>query len=208
VSKKRWIEQISWKPRVFLFHNFITKEEADHIIEMSIPKITRSEVVGAGGKPVVDQARTSSGYFIMGEDARDPTVREIEKRIAEWTHLPVENGEAFYVLRYQIGQRYVPHTDFFDFANDGERENQIGPAGNRMATVLTCLRSPEEGGETEFPQIGMKIPCTTGNAILFWDMHPDTTTDPMSLHGGLPVIKGEKWAMTKWIRIKKFWDYS
>ena len=29
-----------------------------------------------------------------------------------------------------------------------------------------------------------------GNAILFWDMKPDTSVDPMSLHGGMPVIKG------------------
>jgi prolyl 4-hydroxylase len=29
--------------------------------------------------------------------------------------------------------------------------------------------------------------------------------DPMSLHGGLPVVKGIKWAMTKWIRQKPFY---
>jgi len=207
-GKKRWIEQISWSPRVFLFHHFLSQEECDEIIEFSKPKISRSEVVGANGQPVVDSARTSSGYFIMAEDARRALVREVERRIAEWTHLPVENGEAFYVLRYQVGQRYVPHTDFFDDSNNAEIQNQIGAPGNRMATVLTCLKSPDEGGETEFPQAGIKIPCTAGNAILFWDMNPDVSVDHRSLHGGLPVLKGEKWAMTKWIRIRKFWDYA
>jgi len=35
-------------------------------------------------------------------------------------------------------------------------------------------------------------------------MLPDGNVDPKSLHGGNPVIKGTKWAMTKWIREKPF----
>jgi hypothetical protein len=40
-------------------------------------------------------------------------LRDLERRIAEWTHLPVENGESFYLLRYNVGEKYVPHYDFF-----------------------------------------------------------------------------------------------
>ncbi len=42
-----------------------------------------------------------------------------------------------------------------------------------------------------------------GDAVLFWDVKPDLTIDPHSLHGGCPVVKGEKWAMTKWIHDKR-----
>lgn len=34
---------------------------------------------------------------------------EVEKRIAAWSLLPVENGEGLQVLRYQNGQKYEPH---------------------------------------------------------------------------------------------------
>jgi len=110
----------------------------------------------------------------------------------------VENGEAYYLLRYETGQEYKPHTDWFH-DNDAGRVH-IGLQGNRIATVLTYLHSPEEGGGTIFPEINKVVPAKAGDSVLFWDLHPDNSVDPRSLHGGKPVIKGIKWAMTKWIR--------
>ena len=43
-----------------------------------------------------------------------------------------------------------------------------------------------------------------GDALLFWSMHPNGTFDKHALHGGCPVVKGEKWVATKWIRDKAF----
>jgi len=43
-----------------------------------------------------------------------------------------------------------------------------------------------------------------GDALLFWNVHPNTTLDKYALHGGCPVTKGEKWVATKWIRDKSF----
>jgi len=44
---------------------------------------------------------------------QSPVLRDLERRIAEFTHLPVENGESFYLLRYNVGEKYVPHMDYF-----------------------------------------------------------------------------------------------
>ncbi len=38
----------------------------------------------------------------------------IEEKIAEWTHLPAENGEPIQILRYIDGQKYDAHWDWFD----------------------------------------------------------------------------------------------
>ena len=43
-----------------------------------------------------------------------------------------------------------------------------------------------------------------GDALLFWSQHWNGTLDQRSLHGGCPVIKGQKWAMTKWLRSQCF----
>ena len=43
-----------------------------------------------------------------------------------------------------------------------------------------------------------------GDALLFYSLHPDATTDPLSLHGSCPVIEGEKWSATKWIHVRSF----
>jgi len=44
----------------------------------------------------------------------------------------------------------------------------------------------------------------SGDALLFWSIHPNGTFDKHALHGGCPVTKGEKWVATKWIRDKCF----
>lgn len=43
-----------------------------------------------------------------------------------------------------------------------------------------------------------------GDALLFFSLHPDATTDSNSLHGSCPVIEGEKWSATKWIHVRSF----
>lgn len=42
-----------------------------------------------------------------------PLLRDVERRIAEWSHIPVEHGENLYLLKYDVGQKYIPHHDFF-----------------------------------------------------------------------------------------------
>lgn len=39
-SKEPWIELLSWKPRAFLYHNFMTDEETDHIIKEAKPWVS------------------------------------------------------------------------------------------------------------------------------------------------------------------------
>ncbi|KAK2408760.1 putative prolyl 4-hydroxylase [Trifolium repens] len=166
------------------------------------------------GKSVNSSVRTSSGTFI--ERGHDKIVRNIEKRIAEFTFIPVENGEEVNILHYEVGQMYVPHTDYFD------DEFNTAHGGQRIATMLMYLSDVEEGGETVFPAAkgnfssvpwwnelsdcgkkGLSIKPKRGDALLFWSMKPDGTLDPSSLHGGCPVIKGDKWSCTKWMRVNK-----
>ncbi|CAL5197445.1 unnamed protein product [Lathyrus oleraceus] len=212
-SNKRWVEIISWEPRAFLYHNFLTKEECEHIINIAKPHMKRSTVVdNETGKGFNSSIRTSSGTFLPR--GHDKIVEKIEKRIADFTFIPVENGEDLNVLHYEVGQKYVPHLDYF------RDEYNIRNGGNRIATMLMYLSDVEEGGETVFPYAkgdfssvpwwnelsdcgknGLSIKPKTGDAILFWGMKPDSTFDPLSLHGACPVIKGDKWSCAKWMRM-------
>eukprot|EP01129_Flabellula_baltica_P002365 TRINITY_DN12181_c0_g1_i1.p1 TRINITY_DN12181_c0_g1~~TRINITY_DN12181_c0_g1_i1.p1 ORF type:complete len:247 (+),score=27.24 TRINITY_DN12181_c0_g1_i1:18-758(+) len=187
-----WVEVKSWSPRVFLYHNFLSDEICDYFVELGKQKVTRSKVVGGKNSgPVTSDARTSDGAFLF---MPDPVIRQVEKKIADWTHIPVDNGESFYILRYTEGQQYKPHNDYFSDSH------LIGGKGNRMATVLLYLSTPEEGSGTIFPNINLEVPAKKGDAVLFYSLNPDGTSDPKSKHGGQPVAKGTKWAMTKWLR--------
>lgn len=48
----------------------------------------------------IDSARTSYGAFLSGKLKKDPVLKSLAQKIEEWTQLPQENGEDFYLLRY------------------------------------------------------------------------------------------------------------
>lgn len=56
-----------------------------------------------------------------------------------------ENAESMQVLRYEIGQKYDAHFDYFHDKNNVKR------GGQRFATVLMYLTDVKKGGETVFP---------------------------------------------------------
>jgi len=195
---KPWVETLSWKPRVFLYHNFLTSEECQELVDLGSPNVVQSLVVSEEGENVKSSARTSQGVFLGPKFMKkSPLLRNIEKRIADWTHLPPEFGESFYLLRYDTGQQYKAHTDYFSSDQLDKDE------GNRYATVVIYLKTPDEGGDTLFPKTGLRVKAQAGTAVLFYNMNPTHKPDPITLHAGEPVIKGSKWALTKWIRSKQ-----
>eukprot|EP00245_Coleochaete_scutata_P007187 TRINITY_DN22309_c0_g1_i1.p1 TRINITY_DN22309_c0_g1~~TRINITY_DN22309_c0_g1_i1.p1 ORF type:complete len:291 (-),score=44.96 TRINITY_DN22309_c0_g1_i1:32-904(-) len=202
-------EVLSWKPRIILYHNFLSDEECDHIVNLGRPRMEKSTVVDQDtGKSVLSTVRTSSGMFMDEADRKDPVIARIEKRIAHYSMIPYENGELLQVLRYEFDQFYVPHHDWFD------DEWNLKRGGQRVATMLMYLSSDIVGGETIFPDAenagmcscggemkkGICVQPKKGNAVLFWSTKLDGKTDDLSLHGGCKVISGEKWSSTKWMR--------
>uniref|UniRef100_A0A7C8ZAP9 procollagen-proline 4-dioxygenase n=1 Tax=Opuntia streptacantha TaxID=393608 RepID=A0A7C8ZAP9_OPUST len=213
------VKQISWKPRAFVYEGFLTDEECQHLITIAKSELKRSAVAdNDSGNSQVSEVRTSSGAFI--NKAKDAIVERIEEKIAIWTFLPKENGEDIQVLRYEEGQKYEAHYDYFvDKVN-------IARGGHRYATVLMYLSNVQKGGETVFPNAelserqratiqaddelsecgkrGIAVRPKKGDALLFFSLYPTAHPDPMSLHGGCPVIEGEKWSATKWIHVDNF----
>lgn len=51
---------------------------------------------------------------------------------------------------------------------------------------------------------GLSVKPKMGNALLFWSTRPDASLDPSSLHGGCPVIRGNKWSATKWMHLGEY----
>ncbi|EXC05706.1 Prolyl 4-hydroxylase subunit alpha-1 [Morus notabilis] len=212
------VKQVSWKPRAFVYEGFLTDLECDHLISLAKSELKRSAVAdNVSGKSKLSEVRTSSGMFIP--KAKDPIVAGIEDKISTWTFLPKENGEDMQVLRYEHGQKYDPHYDYF-----ADKVN-IARGGHRIATVLMYLTDVVKGGETVFPSAeeshhhkasttdddlsecakkGIAVKPRRGDALLFFSLLPTAVPDTISLHAGCPVIEGEKWSATKWIHVDSF----
>ena len=109
-------------------------------------------------------------------------------------------AEELQVVRYLPGQEFKPHLDAFDESADGKRAWEMYGGGQRDATILIYLDGPEEGGETVFPELGLRVPPTPRAALLWRNVRSDGAVDPRLLHGGEPVRRGVKYAVNLWFR--------
>lgn len=187
-------------PQVILFGDFLAKHECDRLIEAASLRLQRSMTADQRtGADRIDAIRTSRGMFF--QRGENPTVAAIESRIERLLRWPVDRGEGIQVLHYRPGDRYEPHYDYFDPLAAG------GPAllergGQRRGTLLMYLREPERGGDTCFPQLGLRFAAKRGCALFFAYDRPLPAS--RTLHGGDPVLAGEKWVATKWLRERAF----
>ncbi len=187
-------------PRVIVFGGLLSDDECDTMVECARKRLARSETVKLDtGTSEVNEARTSEGmFFARGEN--DVCAR-VEARIAALMQWPLENGEGLQVLRYQPGAEYKPHYDYFDPAQAGTAA-VLKRGGQRVASLVMYLNTPKRGGGTVFPDVNLEVGPVKGNGVFFSYDRPHPMT--RSLHGGAPVLEGEKWVATKWLREARF----
>ena len=183
-------------PRVVVFGGLLTDAECDELMTLSRPRLERSKTVdNATGGDEINHSRTSDGMFF--ERGETPLIQRVEARIAALLRWPVNHGEGLQILRYRPGAEYRPHHDYFDPVHPGTAKI-LERGGQRVGTLVIYLNTPMAGGATTFPDVGLEVAPVRGNAVFFsYDRaHPSTRT----LHGGAPVLAGEKWVATKWLR--------
>lgn len=187
-------------PRVVVFGDVLSADECDALIEQARPRLARSLTVATlTGGEMLHADRTSDGMFFQRGETE--LISRIEARLARLANWPLENGEGLQILRYSPGAQYKPHYDYFDPAEPGT-PTILRRGGQRVATIILYLSEPAQGGGTTFPDVQLEIAPKRGNAVFFSYDRPHPST--RSLHGGAPVIAGEKWIATKWLRERRF----
>jgi prolyl 4-hydroxylase len=187
-------------PRIVVLGSLLSEAECDQIVGLSRPRMSRSETVdNVTGGSEVNAARTSRGMFF--ERGETGVIDRVERRIAALLDWPLQNGEGLQVLHYTPGAEYKPHYDYFDPVHPGSA-TILKRGGQRVATLIMYLNAPKRGGATVFPDVGVEVAPIKGNAVFFSYERPHVST--RSLHGGAPVIEGEKWVATKWLREREF----
>ena len=192
--------QTMYNPRVVVLGGVLSDEECDALIEAAKPRLARSLTVATktGGEEI-NADRTSNGMFF--QRGENELVSRIEERLSRLLNWPVENGEGLQILQYGPGAEYKPHYDYFDPAEPGT-PTILKRGGQRVGTIVMYLGEPDKGGGTVFPDVHFEVAPKKGNAVFFsYDRaHASTKT----LHGGSPVLAGEKWIATKWLRERRF----
>ena len=187
-------------PRVLVFGDLVSDEECEALIQAARQRLARSLTVETKtGGEALNVDRTSDGMFF--ERGENPVVARLEQRIAALLRWPLEFGEGLQILRYAPGAQYRPHYDYFD-PNEPGTPTILRRGGQRLATLVMYLQEPELGGATTFPDVGLEVAPKRGTGVFFSYERPDPSTH--TLHGGAPVLAGEKWVATKWLREREF----
>lgn len=186
-------DRLSATPRVELFRKAFTPEECAHLAQTVGDIIAPSVVVDpATGRQVQHPIRTSDGA-VVGPTRESLVVTAINRRIAAMTGIDIRQGEPLQVLRYAPGQQYRLHSDALP-----------GTGNQRIATAIIYLNEGFRGGETDFPDLGIRIEPSGGDMLVFDNVLADGRPDPRMRHAGLPVTVGLKWIATRWIRARPY----
>jgi 2OG-Fe(II) oxygenase superfamily len=167
---------------------FIKKLEKETKDEWSDLEWSNSSV----GEGHVTKVRTSLGCSLIKLfKPYDPTelseyfhkniFEKVEAVITDYIHEHlIHEGlhEPYSVLKYYENAEYHAHYDHF-------RDNR------RVFSVVANLGEPEDGGELEFPQMGVTVKPEVGSVIVFPSNFP-------YLHIAHPVKSGIKYSLVSW----------
>ena len=154
--------------------------------------------------PNGDEAfRTSSTCDL---DHRVPIVAAVNRRLHDLTGIPLEYGEPLQGQRYDVGEEFKAHTDYFD-PGGADWETYCAIPGQRSWTLMIYLNEPPAGGATRFLATGKMHQPETGKLIAWNNIRPDGTPNPDTLHHGMKVRKGRKYIVTKWFR-ERPWPWA
>lgn len=132
-------------------------------------------------------------------DRWSPDVRPVDEAFAALLGLDPAQGETMQGQRYAPGQHFRAHHDFF-FRTESYWRKATAEGGQRTWTAMLYLNDVEQGGATWFPQAGIRVAPKRGLALIWNNMSADGSPNQLTLHEGMPVVKGVKYIITKWFR--------
>lgn len=186
------------RPRIVAFPRLLSGDECIYMALKGLPLLRPARITGLDGKPAVDPIRSNEAAK-FGLLEADVVVQSLDLRVAAALGHPAENGEGLALLRYQVGQQYLPHCDWIDPEHTATRAD-LERWGQRVATCVVYLNDGFEGGATGFPELGLELRGSVGDALAWDNVRPDGAIDPLTVHAGRPPTQGMKYLLSKWMR--------
>lgn len=141
--------------------------------------------------------RTSRTCHLADADAALAT--RLDARLAALIGVDPALAEPLQGQRYDIGQYFKAHTDWFAPGTD-EYQQHAALGGQRTWTVMVYLNTVRAGGETHFARIGRSFAPVAGLGLAWNNLEADGEPNHATIHEALPVQQGRKYVITKWFR--------
>ena len=193
--------QLADDPVVWAFDNFVTIEECIHIIDLAEGRMDDALVSRLGSNSASDR-RTGQVAWVKHDET--PIIRGLVRRVGDLVGVHPLHAENLQVVHYAETQEYKPHYDAWDIETPKGQE-KTAHGGNRAVTALMYLNEVDGGGGTGFPKLDLEVQAIPGRLVIFHNLYEgQSVRHRNSLHGGLPVTEGEKWACNLWFREHRY----
>lgn len=186
-------------PKVELFQrrNFLDPEHCAQLIDL----------IDANRRPSTIADDNGDAYFRTSEtcdlDADQPAVSQLEELLFALNGIDPAHGEPAQGQRYDVGQEFKPHTDYFS-PDGADFQKFCSVAGQRSWTFMIYLNDVAAGGATRFKAVGKTFQPEAGKLLCWNNRRADGSVNPATLHHGMKVRKGAKYVITKWYREKEW----
>jgi prolyl 4-hydroxylase len=188
------------KLTLFIKREFLSADECAAVIELIDQNRRPSTLANYNGD---EGFRTSETCDLDGED---PVVRAIDEKIVAFSRLDPLYGEPMQGQRYEVGQEFKAHTDYFE-PQGVDYEKYTSVAGQRTWTVMVYLNDVEAGGATRFKAVDKMVQPETGKLLAWNNRRPDGSPNPSTIHHAMKVRAGQKYVITKWFR-ERPWGWA
>jgi len=188
------VQQVpSPKVAMFIRKNFLDQETCTELMRL----------IDLDRRPSTIADPNGDNYFRTSEtcdlNSADPTVKRVELAIAELLGILPAHGESLQGQRYEVGQEFKAHTDYFEPTGQ-DYAKYCTVSGQRTWTVMIYLNEVEAGGATRFKAIDKIVQPETGKLLAWNNLRPNGTVNPSTLHHAMKVRGGTKYVITKWFR--------
>ena len=192
-------EILSADPAVSVVRGLLPRPACDWLISRVRDKLQRALVHNPDTHAQTqNEIRTNSNAVFRLTDT-NLVVMLLQERLAVASGTQVKSMEGPQVLHYAPGEQYRRHFDFMEPHLPGNAA-MIAQYGQRTQTLLVYLNEGYEGGETDFPTLGLRFKGAAGDALMFRNVGAGGQPDRRMGHAGLPPATGEKWLFSQWIR--------
>jgi prolyl 4-hydroxylase len=185
----------SEKLQLYTLEDFLTPKECAKIVALASHHLRPSTLSYASNDAAFRTSTTADLCHL-----KSPVATGIDAKICRTLGIRVEYSEGIQAQRYDVGQQFKPHWDYFPPDTQVFRR-LAGLRGNRTWTFMVYLNDVAAGGATRFTEIDYAVSPKAGMAVLWNNLLPDGTPNTATMHCGEPVLAGQKIIITKWFRI-------
>jgi hypothetical protein len=193
-------EVVNADPMVQRIVGFLRPEVCTCLIACAQGRLERARVYDPARRGEIVDAHRSNTQASFGVDEVEFVQVLMQARIAAACGVDIRQLEAVALLHYSPGEQIAAHYDFVDLERTPDYAAEVARNGQRVITFLLYLNEDYEGGETEFPRLGLMNRGRTGDALFFVNALADLSPDKRTLHTGRPTVRGEKWVVSQFIR--------